>query len=339
MSANGTTKQAQNLGDLTTKTPTEIDIVLMGLDGESQQLRFYLDGLANRLHELDGHRQDRYGVWHSGERVVSDQQVIDWAQAGRLLADPTEVAKTLDRMAAANEHLASVNEQFGRLNAEYERRPWRRYITVPGGHVHSGIWCAGGSIGPRTLRAWMPELSGASVADAIARLATTMCTHCFPDAPVVDTLAAGGFCPGSGQSYDPDKPNRLRYAYGKTGHCRVCGSNETVSSLGTVRKHKVPSAPKAKPGQPANADGSPVYVAMVGGNGQVRDEGNALKTMVAVSRAAVSAAKDLDWYGPAAPDAPAWIETIDRMVPLLAADKGISEEEVRAELAKKGKKH
>lgn len=345
MSATETTKQtvideARTMVELASKTPVEIDTMLMKLDGEIQRLADGLDSLAKRLHRLDGHKQDRYGRWCSGERVVTDQEVIDWAQAGRLLADPADVKPVLGTLTAVNERLSAVTEQFERINAEYERRPWRRYVGVPGGHIHSGIWCAGGTIKPRTLRAWAPLLSGQSVEQAIAALQTTMCTHCFPSAPVVDTLTAGGWCAGSGQSYDPEKPNRMRYAYGKTGHCRVCGSNETVSSLGNVKKHKAPTdeAPKAKPGQPANADGSPVYVAGVKASGGVRDEGNALKTMVAVSRAASSAARDLDWYGRSHPEALGWIETLNRMVPLLAADKGKTEQEVREELTKKARK-
>lgn len=335
------TEAARALGDLATRTPVEIDTVLAKLDSEIYQLGAHEDSLVDLLHKLAGHRKDDYGLWRDDEQVMHGQDVIDSAQAGRLLADPARVGEIVDQLIKNGENLAVATEQFNRIDAEYQTRPWSRYVTVPGGHVHSGIWCAGGTIRPRTLRSWTPELSGQSVDQAIAKLQTTMCTHCFRDAPVVDVAAARGLCPGSGQQYDTSKPNRMRFAYGKSGFCRVCHTNQTVSSIGNVKQHKVPSteSPKAKSGQPANADGGPVYVARCAWKtGKITDEGNALKTMVAVSRAAISAARDLHCYGADHPDGPAWVETLNRMVPLLAADKGVTEKEVREDLAKKAKK-
>src|SRR4029077_18387913 len=73
------------------------------------------------------------------------------------------------------------------LDAEYDSRPWTRYIAVMGGHIHSGYWCAGGTIRRTTIRQWAPLLSGKTAGDAVAELGEALCTHCYPSAPVAWT--------------------------------------------------------------------------------------------------------------------------------------------------------
>lgn len=336
-------EQAQALGALASHTPVEIDTVAMELDREAYGHYGRLDTLIDYLRRLDGQKLDKdSGVWRTvGGQVADDATVVGWALLGRITGgDQTDILDIITKIVNLRGKLVAIGEQAARIDAEYNRRPWTRYVAVAGGHVHSGMWCVGGTIGPRTQRNWAPKLSGQTVEQAIAALQTTMCTLCFKNAPVLDKaalLAAAGLCAGSGQFYNTAKAHETRCNY-KWGFCPSCDTKQTLTPLGYMRQHKVPTEPKAKPGQPANADGSPVYVATTKVGGGVRDEGNALKTMVAVNRAAMSAARDLNWYGQNHMEAPGWIETLNRMVPLLAADKGKTEQEVREELAAKAKK-
>jgi hypothetical protein len=127
------------------------------------------------------------------------------------------------------------------LDAEFRRRDgWTRFSTVPGGHIHSGQRCVGGSIGPRTRIGWNPELSGMSEADALTHfgaLGHLMCTHCFPDAPVVQPVSTPR-CVGSGRPYRPGTRQR-RYPNG-TGECAGCETRRPLTRTGNIRAHQPP---------------------------------------------------------------------------------------------------
>jgi hypothetical protein len=61
---------------------------------------------------------------------------------------------------------------------------WNRYflVTSSAGHVHRSMNCS--TCNPRTTYAPVVALSGRTDADAVATLGETLCTVCFPDAPV-----------------------------------------------------------------------------------------------------------------------------------------------------------
>lgn len=61
---------------------------------------------------------------------------------------------------------------------------WSRFflVTSSAGHVHSSTGCH--TCRATTTYGWMPELSGQSEAEAVAKLGAVLCSACFPSAPV-----------------------------------------------------------------------------------------------------------------------------------------------------------
>lgn len=130
--------------------------------------------------------------------------------------------------------------QFARLDAEYERRPWTRFVVVE--HIHSGIWCVGGSVRSTSQRHWLPQFSGRTESEAITELAGgahILCSFCFPNAPVVTAPADPTAC--SNKDHDPNRAKRVGYVTGNFGTCTACGARATLTSAGNLRKHKRPA--------------------------------------------------------------------------------------------------
>lgn len=106
---------------------------------------------------------------------------------------------------------------------------WNRFFTVPDGHIHRSTSC-------HTLRAttrigWTPNLSGRTEREAVEELGPTLCTVCFPSAPVEWSMGVKkDVCPGSAK-YGTDW--RKRYEA-----CPDCGEFVSKSSLGKLRSHK-----------------------------------------------------------------------------------------------------
>jgi hypothetical protein len=142
-----------------------------------------------------------------------------------------------DRQANAN------RRQFERLDAEHGRRPWSRFVIVR--HVHSGPHCVGRTLDRgkyRSERGWLPEYSGRSETEAIAELAERahiLCTHCFPDAPVVKPTVDPTTC--TSQTYDRTRLVRRGCASGNGAFCAECGGWAGFTSAGNMRKHKRPT--------------------------------------------------------------------------------------------------
>jgi hypothetical protein len=98
-------------------------------------------------------------------------------------------------IAAAREALRDAIDAAtvqGREWAEHGR--WNRYSVVPGGHIHTDLDdCHTFRYGPDGTRTtdvrWAYPVSGDSVEEAIETYGPALCTHCFPEAPVVKTSA------------------------------------------------------------------------------------------------------------------------------------------------------
>ena len=80
------------------------------------------------------------------------------------------------------------------LAADTDYTGWNRYYAVPGGHIHSDMNCStcnrvNSQTGQwtRTTFAWITDLSGLTADDVIAAYGPTLCTVCFPNAPVETT--------------------------------------------------------------------------------------------------------------------------------------------------------
>ncbi len=61
---------------------------------------------------------------------------------------------------------------------------WSRYflVTSSSGHIHSSLHCS--TCRPTTTFGWLPELSGRDEAQAVDACGPTLCSVCFPEAPL-----------------------------------------------------------------------------------------------------------------------------------------------------------
>lgn len=141
---------------------------------------------------------------------------------------------------------------------------WDRYwlVTTSNGHVHADRACR--TLRPTTGLALVPMLSGTTAAAAIDLLGNTMCTVCFPDAPVdpmtipakvtmvlmeegedaflramrkhTEGTAKKVKCAGGGtRNYEAQRfPNGALRKYQR---CGVCGAAVTVTTIGALRAH------------------------------------------------------------------------------------------------------
>lgn len=109
---------------------------------------------------------------------------------------------------------------------------WTRFFLVK--HIHSSQHCS--SFRYNTRIGWLPAVSGLTEAEAVAEYSATLCTICFPSAPVelttkpVDDSACTG-------KLDNTKPYNLQRV-SKWATCTDCGQVVSATSLGNLRKHK-----------------------------------------------------------------------------------------------------
>ena len=206
--------------NLTTATPVEIDTALAEIYG-----RYYShqDQVAKITAWIEDMEQG-LAKFEAGDRRYSSysQDSLD-----RLLAQ-REGAEV-----AAAEALAETRP----YQAEYNSRPWSRFFIVQnnGGHIHSSMGCSTCFV--TTRFGWLPEFSGQTEAEAVAKHGAILCTVCYPTAPVEWTdRRDDSVCPGSGQHYT--QPSRTGYYSGNWGTCTGCGERQTVSKTGNIRKHK-----------------------------------------------------------------------------------------------------
>lgn len=226
--------------DLTTATPRAIDTRAAQLDGEFLKLNALVAKHLDTIHrsaEKPRQFKSRKPVW-----TLTDAEAVTAAQAKVAEGvkpwdlDPTRALAGLEQ---AERELAGNRAEAEAIEAEYARRPWTRFVSVAGGHVHSGIWCAGGTIRYNTIRNWAPDLSGLDVAEAVAKLGPLLCTHCFPSAPVewkAGAKAEATHCAGSGR--DPVQGTFRRQGATGWGRCPSCKAKPVTTTRGVLRKHK-----------------------------------------------------------------------------------------------------
>lgn len=108
---------------------------------------------------------------------------------------------------------------------------WSRFFLVQ--HIHSNMHCS--SFRPTTRVGWLPSVSGLTEAEAVAEHGATLCTICFPSAPVSLTTKPvdESVCTGS---WDRTQPDGTRY-YSPWVTC-TCGARVSITSTGKLRKHK-----------------------------------------------------------------------------------------------------
>ena len=147
-----------------------------------------------------------------------------------------------DDIVKRRDQYVAAREAYEQAEARYEG--WRRYVLVPGGHIHNGPYCH--SLTPFTRRAWLPELSGLDAKDAVEQYGEILCSHCFPDAPVAWTLKKQGqsdaadddICPGSGTG-ETVEGTQNRRGYAVCQHCNEMVAPRSKYDWSVMRKHKV----------------------------------------------------------------------------------------------------
>lgn len=138
-----------------------------------------------------------------------------------------DLQQAFDRMGKYELERRFAEDALAPLEAEYDRRPWSRYVLVGRGHLHKP-GCH--TLKPTTQRLLLAESSGLTDDEVVARYSYTACTHCFPDAPVAPAEVDPDVCAGSGV-YVPS--TGLRYAA-----CPVCGDVRARTPHGKMPKHK-----------------------------------------------------------------------------------------------------
>lgn len=248
--------------NITTATPVEIDTRLAELYRAELEAEGRVEDATDQLRRMLGEKPvkvSRAGrkTWRStnqealaAARARGTDTVPRYSQA-RTFAD--EVAKVDAKLAAL---LAILDEQKP-LDAEFARRGgWTRFFIVQnnGGHIHASMHCQTCNRGMyRTEFAWIPEMSGMVEADALAQLAEqahTLCTVCFPNAPVLPA-APSTYCPGSGVS--PVKGTSKTTGMRTYGDCTRCDERPLVTAYNVTRKHKPAGEFKPDPNTPVEA--------------------------------------------------------------------------------------
>jgi hypothetical protein len=197
--------------NLTTATPTEIDTAIAALHHSLAKADHKRTSSIGYLHDIAKTRKYRPSTW-TNRKSGYDYTATD-AEAIAILTDAIEAAdagtytgpistydlkygsakKHLEAIPALEAEIAKIKTEINRLEGEWSARPWSRFflVTSSTGHIHSSMGCSTCRI--TTTYGWLPEMSGKSEADAMEHLDTigagrsTLCSVCFPDAPVGDT--------------------------------------------------------------------------------------------------------------------------------------------------------
>jgi hypothetical protein len=195
--------------------------------------------------EVDTEVARLYGEWHQQhDQVLAVRKRIRDARKTIARFGPSRyVSDRLERDLAHIEALELIDEEYKREADRYNDENyggWNRFFLVQ--HIHSSMHCS--SFRPTTKVGWLPDVSGLTAEEAVAAHGETLCTKCFPGAPVALTTpkADPTVCPGSGGPYDHEKlTGRERAHYSPAGYCPVCGEWTALTARfsGKLRKHKV----------------------------------------------------------------------------------------------------
>jgi hypothetical protein len=189
-----------------------------------------------------------YANWD--KQAVNEKHLVDMEQglAKAASGNPQYSAYTqdaLDRLVEKADALSveamHIQAETAPFDAEFTRRGgWSRFFLVAnnGGHIHSSRGCS--TCFPTTRFGWLPEISGLTEAEAVAKHGAILCTICYPSAPTSWTdRHDDSVCAGSGQYMNRDLPHRGPHFYsGNWATCETCGEQVTVVKSGKIRKHK-----------------------------------------------------------------------------------------------------
>lgn len=228
--------------DIALATPAEIDTELARLHDINSKHHTARSSSISTARRLNGERavyQGRQRVWLNSAEVTLNELALKIADECLPNWDMKDAIACIEHVGQLDRQIAAVTSEIEKLEAEYSRRPWARFIAVANGHLHSGTRCVGGSIGISTTIGWHPELSGKTEADAVELLGERLCSHCFPSAPVawtVGTKPKTVRCEGSGLPPVHGTVKNIRMKV--TGKCTGCPSTHPLTQYGYIRAHK-----------------------------------------------------------------------------------------------------
>lgn len=93
-----------------------------------------------------------------------------------------EPAEALAKLSEAEAGLRELEQAADALEDLYTG--WSRFflVTSSSGHIHSSMCCS--TCRPTTQYGWLPQLSGQTEEQAVKDCGPTLCTVCFPSAPL-----------------------------------------------------------------------------------------------------------------------------------------------------------
>ena len=166
-----------------TRTPREIDEALAKEHRALVHNGRRASSLVSFAGCVFGTRKGRHGEQGSSHAEI-------WELVRQAAADGDEYRIVIGKrpselLADSDALLAERVEIMGRI-VELDKlyTGWSRFflVTSNSGHVHSSMYCH--TCYPTTEYGWLPELSGKTEAQAVAKLGDTLCSRCFPSVRV-----------------------------------------------------------------------------------------------------------------------------------------------------------
>lgn len=334
---------------LADQTPVEIDTRLAELYREAghadNNLRAAIEMAHHAVDDTQRHISRNRKEWamSNADAVAKAREIADpeARYTGMRGPSPYSAHRAITRYDAAKAEVARILELTKPLNDEFVRRGgWSRFFVVQNnnGHIHSSMNCQTcNRNGIPTAFGWTPQLSGKTEAEAVAELGPTMCTVCFPSAPVEWTMGkqqTAEEAAADGKCLNRKAANLKRYGMSLAGDCDVCGARGVGATDAGLRKHTHQrmldeAAAKARREDP-KLIGAP-------DGGVLKVGSDVVKTV----RAAEIAYVDRQWWIKYSevqrPDAPGMAdedrEKAQQLIEALAAKFGASVEEQVARLA------
>lgn len=180
----------------------ETDTQQADLWAEAYRLRGRLGLIAGDLHRHAGHYRQfvsrNRSRWTVGRNDFSTA-TLDMALAriaerlpSMMAWDQQAAQRSLDAKAETETQLDATFAKINELEKIWAANGrWNRFflVTSSAGHIHSGMNCS--TCRPTTEFAWLPTVSGLTEVEAVAEHGPTLCSVCFPSAPVEWTLTVG----------------------------------------------------------------------------------------------------------------------------------------------------
>ena len=199
-----------------------------------------------KAREIDTHLAELWTVYYDlNDKITAAHKAIE--NADRVLSyrgtrefERERLEARIARQQAVIEELKPQRDAAAKTAADYDEANytgWNRFFLVQ--HIHNTRYCS--SFRPTTRVGWLPSVSGLTEAEAVAEHGATLCTICFPSAPVELTAAKvdPNICEGSGKLYSTEYTTGRERSYrGAAGYCPVCLRWQGVTSTGKMRKHK-----------------------------------------------------------------------------------------------------